>query len=59
MFCIIDREKNMTPIKSGFHTASQANNWAKKNLPKDKVRMWGDKHAIDLWHIPRYLVVMK
>ena len=19
MFCIIDREKNMTPIKSGFH----------------------------------------
>lgn len=36
MFCVIDREKNFTPVKSGFKTASQANNWAKKNLPKDE-----------------------
>ena len=57
MFCVIDRVKNMTPIKSGFITAAKANAWAKKNLPKDEVRLWGAK-----WNsgkIPRYLVVIK
>ena len=43
MFCVIDKEKNFTPVKSGFKTASQANNWAKKNLPKDEVHLWGEK----------------
>ena len=43
MFCVVDKEKNFTPIKSGFKTASQANNWAKKNLPKDEVHLWGEK----------------
>lgn len=43
MFCVIDKEKNRTPVKSGFKTASQANNWAKKNLPRDEVRLWGEK----------------
>lgn len=43
MFCIIDRERHLTPIKSGFKTSSQANNWAKKNLPKDEVRLWGTR----------------
>lgn len=57
MFCIIDREKNMTPIKSGFHTGAQANNWAKKNLPEDDVRLWGAKH--DSWKIYRYLVIRR
>lgn len=56
MFCIIDREKNMTPIKSGFHTAAQANSWAKKNLPKDEVHLWGAKD----WNKPfRCFVRMK
>ena len=41
MFCIVDAYKSFTPIKSGFKTASQANNWAKKNLPKDELRLWG------------------
>lgn len=43
MFCVIDKEKDFTPVKSGFKTASQANNWAKKNLPRDKVHLWGEK----------------
>ena len=56
MFCVIDREKNMTPIKSGFHTAAQANSWAKKNLPKDEVRLWGTKD----WNKSfRYFIRMK
>ena len=57
MFCVIDRVKNMSPIKSGFITAAKANAWAKKNLPKDEVHLWGAK-----WNsskIPRYLVTMK
>ena len=41
MFCIVDRENNFIPVKSGFKTASQANNWAKKHLPKDEVQLWG------------------
>lgn len=41
MFCVVDREKNFTPVKSGFKTASQANDWAKKHLPKDEVHLWG------------------
>lgn len=55
-FCVIDRENNMTPIKSGFHTAAQANNWAKKNLPKDEVHLWGAKD----WNKPfRYFIRMR
>lgn len=41
MFCIVDREKNFTPVKSGFMTSAHANNWAKKNLPEDLVCFWG------------------
>lgn len=43
MFCIVDRDNNFAMVKSGFKTASQANNWAKKNLPKDEVQLWGAK----------------
>lgn len=56
MFCVIDRENGLKPIKSGFHTASQANNWAKKNLPKDEVKLWGSKD----WNKPfRYFIRMR
>lgn len=57
MFCIIDREKSFTPVKSGFHTASQANSWAKKNLPKDEVKFWGEKW--DWSKQFRYFIQMK
>lgn len=42
MFCVVDRDNNFTPIKSGFKSFAQANNWAKKTLPKDEVHLWGD-----------------
>lgn len=57
MFCVVDREKDFTPVKSGFKTASQANNWAKKNLPKDEVQLWGAKWTG--WKYYRYFVRMK
>jgi hypothetical protein len=57
MFCVIDKENNFTPVKSGFKTASQANNWAKKNLPKDEVHLWGEKHNLSKGL--RYFVQMK
>lgn len=41
MFCIIDKDNNFAVVKSGFKTASKANDWAKKNLPRDQVRLWG------------------
>ena len=57
-FCIIDRENNMTPIKSGFHTSAQANNWAKKNLPLGSVRLWKDE-PIRPFKYYRYFVKMR
>lgn len=57
MFCVIDKENNFTPVKSGFKTSSQANNWVKKNLPKDEVALWGEKH--DWSKTFRYFVRMK
>lgn len=57
MFCIVDKEKNFTHVKSGFKTASQANNWAKKNLPKDEVHLWGEKPNLSKGF--RYFVQMK
>ena len=57
MFCVVDREKGFTPVKSGFKSASQANNWAKKNLPRDEVCLWDDK--LDLSKYRRYFVRMK
>ena len=57
MFCIVDKEKDFTPIKSGFKTFAQANNWAKKNLPKEEVRLWGDYKQP--WVMHRYFVRMK
>lgn len=49
MFCIVDRDNNFALVKSGFKTASQANNWAKKNLPKGEVQLWGAE-----WKLPHY-----
>lgn len=57
MFCVVDSEKNFTPVKSGFKTASQANNWAKKNLPRDEILLWGEK--FDFSKKNRYQVRMK
>lgn len=57
MFCVVDKEKHFTPIKSGFKTAAQANNWAKKNLPKDEVHLWGEK--IPQMKVFRYYIQMK
>lgn len=57
MFQIIDRECNFSVIKSGFHTAAQANNWAKKHLPREEVQLWGAKWTG--WKYYRYFVKMK
>lgn len=57
MFCIVDIDNNFAPVKSGFKTASQANNWAKKNLPKDEVQLWGTKWKCGKYW--RYFVRMK
>lgn len=57
-FCIIDRESNMRPIKSGFHTAAQANNWAKKNLPLGSVQLWKDG-SFKPFNYYRYFVKMR
>lgn len=56
MYCIVDREKNFTPVKSGFKTFAQANNWAKKHLPKDEVHLWGDSRG---YFNRRYFVRMR
>ena len=57
MFCVIDKEKNFTPVKSGFKSASQANNWVKKNLPKDEAHLWGEKPNYSKGF--RYFIIMK
>ena len=57
MYCVVDREKGFAPVKSGFKTASQANNWAKKNLPKDDTHLWGTKFEYGKYH--RYHVRMR
>ena len=59
MFCVVDSKKNFTPVKSGFKTASQANNWAKKNLPRDEVKFWGEFNKEKNWYGTRYFVQMK
>ena len=57
MFCIVDRDKDFSPVKSGFKKSSQANDWAKKNLPRDEVQLWGD--TIEFSKYKRYFVRMK
>lgn len=57
MFCVVDRDNNFAIVKSGFKTSSQANNWAKKNLPKDDVQLWGTK--FDLKRYRRYFIKMR
>ena len=43
MFKVMDRNNNHLPVKSGFKTAAQANNWCKKNLDLKCVHLWGGK----------------
>ena len=57
MYRIVDFEKNCTPVKSGFKTGTQADKWAKKNLPKDSVLLWGVKPDPEKNY--RYAVWMK
>ena len=56
MFCIIDAKNNMNPVKSGFKTYAQANNWAKRFLPVDEVRLWGQPVTLD---VKRYFIMKK
>lgn len=55
MFIVIDRENNHLPVKSGFKTASAANNWCKKHLDTVTVHLWGCKPPRDF----RYYVMMR
>ena len=41
MYKVIDKDNNHLPVKGGFKTAAAANNWCKKNLPKEEVHLWG------------------
>ena len=59
MFCIVDTKQSMAMIKSGFKTGSQANDWAKKNLPKDEVKLWKPGIKNDHWFGFRYFVRMR
>ena len=54
MFQIIDTQNNHLPVKSGFHTASQAYKWAKRNLPKESCSPWGRWN----WNKERYFIRM-
>lgn len=59
MFCIVDTKQSMSVIKSGFKTASQANIWAKKNLPKEEVKLWKPCAKNDSWLHFRYFIKMR
>ena len=58
-YCVIDKEKGFTPVKSGFKTAAKANEWCKKNLPRDDVHLWGEKIEWGTFKPFRYFVIMK
>lgn len=58
MFYIADRLKDFSPVKAGFKSGAQANDWAKKNLPKDEVRLWGVRYPSGT-KFHRYFVRMK
>lgn len=59
MFYIVDTKQSHTVIKSGFKTASQANNWAKKNLPREEVKLWKSGYSPDDYFRFRYFIWMK
>lgn len=59
MFCVVDRERDHAIVKSGFKTASQANNWAKKNLGKDEVRLWKPNERPNWDKLYRYYIKMR
>lgn len=54
MFQIIDKFNHHLPVKSGFKTASQALNWAKKNLEQGSCAAWGDCSFGDRYFIKMY-----
>lgn len=59
MFCIVDTKQSMAIVKSGFKTGAQANDWAKKNLPKEEVKLWKPGVKNDRWFGFRYFVKMR
>ena len=56
MFYIIDKCDG-APLKFSFKTASKANGYAKKHLPRDKVRLWGEEPQS--WSSIRYYVTRR
>lgn len=59
MFCIIDTKQSMAVVKSGFKTCAQANNWAKKSLPKDEIKLWKSGYKPDDYFRFRYFIKMR
>ncbi len=59
MFCVVDAKQAMSIIKSGFKTSAQANNWAKKNLPKDEVKLWKSGYSSEDYFRFRYFIKMR
>ena len=59
MFCIVDTKQSMAIVKSGFITASQANRWAKKNLPSEEVHLWKQDYSCKDYYKFRYFVKMR
>lgn len=59
MFCVVDSKESMAIIKSGFKTSAQANNWAKKNLPKEEVHLWKPGYRPDDYFRFRYFIKMR
>ena len=51
MYQIIDTQKNLTPVKSGFMTPGQALKWARKNLGANSCSSWGKTRPGDRYYI--------
>ena len=56
MFYIIDKHNGST-LEFKFKSASKANKYAKKHLPRDKVRLWGEEPQS--WSSIRYYVTRR
>lgn len=52
-FKIVDSQNNHKPVKSGFISASKAQDWCKKNLPEGSWANWG-KVALTRYYITGY-----
>ena len=59
MFYVIDKNNKSVPISVGFKSASEANKYAKKNLPRARVRLWGEEADGEKWKSIRYYVTRR